>query len=209
MSGRDQVLAAVRAALAGADRAVPPAPRDYRAVSTADALGLFVERVQDYRATVVRCTAGEVEAAIADALAGRSAVVPSGLPWSVPGAVEDYGQPATELDRVDAVVTGAAVGIAITGTIVLDHGLGQGRRALSLVPDLHTPGRHPPEPRPAADLDQRPLGHQRHRARPGRGRPRTAAAARHPARHRARRRLMPEVATVSISSIIVIGVTFR
>ena len=138
MSGRDQVLAAVRAALAGADRTVPPPPRDYRAVrSTPDALGLFVERVQDYRATVVRCTAGGIEAAIAGALAGRSAVVPSGLPWPVPGAVEDHGQPATELDRVDAVVTGAAVGIAMTGTIVLDHGPGQGRRALSLVPDLH------------------------------------------------------------------------
>ncbi|MGN6251036.1 MAG: LutC/YkgG family protein, partial [Marmoricola sp.] len=54
-----------------------------------------------------------------------------------PGARVDGGLSAAELDAVDAVVTGAAVGIAETGTVVLDHGRGQGRRLLSLVPDLH------------------------------------------------------------------------
>lgn len=44
---------------------------------------------------------------------------------------------ATDLDAVDAVVTGAAVGIAETGTIVLDSAAEQGRRVLSLVPDVH------------------------------------------------------------------------
>jgi L-lactate dehydrogenase complex protein LldG len=51
--------------------------------------------------------------------------------------VADEGFTAAELDRLEAVVTGAAVGIALTGTVVLDHGPDQGRRALSLVPDLH------------------------------------------------------------------------
>jgi L-lactate dehydrogenase complex protein LldG len=44
---------------------------------------------------------------------------------------------SSDLDGVEAVVTSAVVGIAVTGTIVLDHTEGQGRRALTLVPDLH------------------------------------------------------------------------
>ena len=55
----------------------------------------------------------------------------------MPGAVEDTGLGALELDAVDAVVTEARVGIAETGTVVLDHGAGQGRRAITLVPDRH------------------------------------------------------------------------
>ena len=70
---------------------------------------------------------------------GRRAIVPGDLPCSVDGAVVDTGQSAAELDRIAAVVTGAAVGIALTGTVVLDHGPGQGRRALTLVPDHSNP----------------------------------------------------------------------
>lgn len=137
MSARDEILDRVRAALADAPVA-PEVMRSYRSdVSSADLLELFAERVEDYRATVVRCAAGDVEARIAEALQGRRAVVPGDLPWHVAEAVLDAGQSAAELDEVDAVVTGATVGIALTGTVVLDHGPGQGRRALSLVPDLH------------------------------------------------------------------------
>ncbi len=100
-------------------------------------MALFVERVADYRASVVRCRPGEVEQAIATEVGARRVVVPADLPWRVPGSVVDEGQTPAELDHVDGVVTAAVLGIAGTGTIVLDHGRGQGRRALSLVPDLH------------------------------------------------------------------------
>ena len=55
--------------------------------------------------------------------------------------VDRLGRPdglsAADLDALDAVVTRARLGIAETGTIVLDHGPGQGRRAITLVPDRH------------------------------------------------------------------------
>ena len=137
MSARDEILGRVRAALA--DAPPPPAvPREYAVEGSVDGLlDLFAERVADYQATVVRCTDDEVVDRIASALDGASTVVPPGLPWQVAGAVVDEGFTALALDAIEAVVTAATVGIAETGTVVLDHGPGQGRRALSLVPDLH------------------------------------------------------------------------
>jgi L-lactate dehydrogenase complex protein LldG len=140
VSARDEILSGVRRALASADRSAVTVPRSYRDTRPADdgTLDLFVERVEDYRAVVVRCAADEVEARIADALPPHCRVlVPDGLPWQVPGAVSDEGLSAAELDALDAVVTGATVAIATTGTIVLSHGPGEGRRAITLVPDLH------------------------------------------------------------------------
>ena len=138
MSAREEILARVRAATAGA--ASVPAPPPVRAVdpaSGATLLDLFAERVADYRAVVERCTPDELAGRVAAAVEGRVAVVPQGLGVEVPGAIVDTGLTALELDEVDAVVTEATVGVAETGTIVLEHGAGQGRRALTLVPDLH------------------------------------------------------------------------
>lgn len=144
MSAREGVLSAVRRAIVRGGGTADPVPRDYRdagpTLTGPELLDLFVERVEDYRATVVRCAAEAVVDAIAELVGGRAVVVPPALPWEVPGAVPDLaGRPLTaaELDRLDGVVTAAAVGIAVTGTVVLDHGPDQGRRALSLVPDLH------------------------------------------------------------------------
>ena len=136
MSARDEILAKVRAALDGVEPAyaVPPAPR---APDRGDLIALFVERVEDYRAVVTRCAPDDLVGEVSRVLAGASAVVPEGLDLEVEGAVVDTGQSAAELDLLDAVVTRARVGIAETGTIVLDHASDQGRRAISLVPDLH------------------------------------------------------------------------
>lgn len=140
MSAREEILAAVRRATAGA-HAPGPAPRGYRdrpAPDGAHVVALFAERVADYRATVERCGAEDLHERIAAALAGAERVlVPAGTPWTVPGARDGDGLSAADLDSYDAVLTAATLGIAETGTIVLTHGPGEGRRALTLVPDRH------------------------------------------------------------------------
>jgi L-lactate dehydrogenase complex protein LldG len=136
VSAREEILAAVRGAVGAARREVV-VPHRVRPSGVAD-VDLFAERVADYRATVVRCADADVEGAIAAALPpGATVVVPEGLPWHVAGAAVDDGLSALALDAIDAVVTAASVGIAMTGTIVLSHGPAEGRRALTLVPDLH------------------------------------------------------------------------
>ncbi len=155
MSAREEILGRVRAALSGVEPvddlpAAPQLPERPRA----ELLDRFGERVADYRATVVRCAPDGVVAAIADGLPeGARVLVPEGFSVDLDGRgpelVRDVGRRAdpsssavprmtpAELDALDAVVTDAAVGIAETGTIVLDHGPGQGRRATTLVPDRH------------------------------------------------------------------------
>jgi L-lactate dehydrogenase complex protein LldG len=140
VSAREEILTAVRAALHSAP-SPPEVSRDYRASAAeerAAVLDRFAERVAEYRATVVRCAASSLPETLGDLLGGlETVVVPSGLAFDIAGAVVGDGLSAAELDAVDVVVTAAAVGVARTGTIVLDHGPGQGRRALSLVPDRH------------------------------------------------------------------------
>ena len=139
MSARDGILASVRRALTAADTTPVAVPQRYRSrPAPADVVGLLAERVADYRAVVERCAPDEVVNRVVAALGSSDRVlVPEGLRWTVPGATVDTRFSATELDAFDAVVTGATLGIAETGTVVLTHGPGQGRRALTLVPDLH------------------------------------------------------------------------
>lgn len=147
---REAVLAAVRSAL-GAGVAAPEIPRGYRgpdhpgepAPSGGDIVELFCERCADYRATVRRVSAAELPAAVAAACAERGArrlVTPPGGPQAVDGlelVADDPPLGPRELDGFDGVLTGCALAIAETGTIVLDGSAVCGRRALTLVPDHH------------------------------------------------------------------------
>jgi L-lactate dehydrogenase complex protein LldG len=110
----------------------------------AELVELLAERVADYKATVHLVGPDEVAATLTAACAARGArrlVVPDGLPegWRPDGVelVADDGLDNAALDAIDGALTGCALAIAETGTIVLDHGPGQGRRAISLVPDWH------------------------------------------------------------------------
>ncbi|MGI5170154.1 LutC/YkgG family protein [Spirillospora sp. CA-253888] len=109
-----------------------------------DLRDLLAERIADYRAVVHPVTPEELPSALAGALREGPYIVAAGLPdaWTaaVPArsrAGDGAGTDDAGLDEVAGVVTGCAVAIAETGTIVLDHGPGQGRRALTLVPDHH------------------------------------------------------------------------
>ncbi|WP_414637832.1 LutC/YkgG family protein [Actinomycetospora sp.] len=152
MGARDEVLARLRTARdAGAPATPVVVPREYRpagryAPGGEQVVARLDETLTDYRATVTRVAA---EADVADAVAAflgsaGQVVVPPGLPegWlsAFGGSVRRDEPPCTvdELDHLDAVVTGAAVAVADTGTFVLDSGApDQGRRVITLVPDHH------------------------------------------------------------------------
>jgi len=143
---RAEILARVRDALADVAPSPlpPPAYRRRGAGDRAAVTTLFAERCTDYRAGLRRVSRGSLRATIDDVVRGwgaRRIAVPSDLPtaWLGNAAewVEDRGLTPADLDAVDGVLTGCALAIAETGTIALDAGRGQGRRALTLVPDRH------------------------------------------------------------------------
>ena len=156
MNAREEVLARI----AAAHRAAPPAnlryediSREYRTTSDSSAevlTELLIDRLVDYRALVRQCSADDLGATIAAALAERGAhtvAAAAGLDpsWTLDlsanvladGLSGDDQLSVSELDRVDGVITGCAVAIAETGTLILDGSAGQGRRILTLIPDYH------------------------------------------------------------------------
>ncbi|MGL5405414.1 MAG: LutC/YkgG family protein [Propionibacteriaceae bacterium] len=144
MNARDEILSRIKTALVDIKTAPGPVDRTYgKLTDMPDVLGRFVERVEDYKATVVRCSSENVGAEIVTQLRNlevASVALPPALPWakylSDFTCIDSQADKAT-LNHTDAVVTAAAVGIAETGTIILDHGPDQGPRALTLVPDRH------------------------------------------------------------------------
>jgi L-lactate dehydrogenase complex protein LldG len=151
---RTEILARIRTALGarppGEAPETVPVPRDYLTTDPAphaEQVERFVHRVAEYKAVIHRVAVAELPAAIAEVLAARcvrTLVVPADLPagW-IPGGTrvlrDDGGGTLTneQIESSDGVLTAAALGIAQTGTIVLDAGPGQGRRALTLLPDYH------------------------------------------------------------------------
>jgi L-lactate dehydrogenase complex protein LldG len=144
---REAILGRVRAAVAHAPAAEPSSERLYRLsldLDTVELVALFAERIADYDVIVRETTSDRLAAALTEACVEHGVqrlAVPFDLPdaWQ-PGGVElvrDEGLASDELDALDGALTGCLLAIAETGTVVLDCGPAQGRRALTLVPDLH------------------------------------------------------------------------
>jgi len=125
---------------AGIERAYtqgPSLPRDA-------CLELFIDRLKHYQVAVHLCSRSEIAATIGGIVAARGKsrlIVPADIQpaWLSGGAnfVRDEGLGYRDLDVSEGVLTGCSLGIAMTGTIVLRHGPGEGRRALTLIPDYH------------------------------------------------------------------------
>jgi L-lactate dehydrogenase complex protein LldG len=153
---REELLARI----ATAHRAAPPPEMPYDAIERAYRTGsdrnphelteLLVDRLIDYRALVRRCSTDDIAGTIASALSERGArtvVVPAGLDSSwlgetqigirADGVSADQQLSVAELDATDGVITGCAVAIAETGTLILDGSVHQGRRVITLIPDYH------------------------------------------------------------------------
>ena len=153
MTAREAILASIRQAngaptdLAQAQAAWAELPRPYNHAGTASreaVLEILDDRLRDYDAHVLHCSAPDIPRLAAEALASRQitrVLIPAGFPAELlpPNieAVPDSGFTPAELDTFTAVFTTSTVAIAETGTIILSAQPSEGRRALSLVPDVH------------------------------------------------------------------------
>lgn len=151
MNGKERVLASIRAALADVPQDETPeavaVERDYTRrddLTAAERTALFEERITEYKVRVTRVHERDLPTQIAASCRARGVtrlVVPTGVPdaWLpqglelLPGDTISYA----ELDSSDGVLTSCALAVAQTGTVALDGGPGQGRRALTLLPDYH------------------------------------------------------------------------
>ncbi|RKT07978.1 L-lactate dehydrogenase complex protein LldG [Streptomyces sp. 3211.6] len=147
MSTKDRILSRIRRATAQNPDA-PPIPRDYLRThgtrTPAETADLLAAHLTEYRARVHRTDEDGLPLLLARLLsASRTVLVPPGLPphWlSAADATRIHdraGSTPRDLDGVDSAVTGCALAIAETGTIVLDGGPDQGRRRITLIPDHH------------------------------------------------------------------------
>lgn len=154
MSSRDLILSRVHKALADVpqDEAADVARferiylRQHGGLSQPQLIDLLADNLADYRARVHRCGEGDLATVIGRLLSDNgthSVLTPPGIPetWLAHSAAarveESAALTSDELDAIDSVITGCALAIAETGTIVLDGGPGQGRRRTTLITDHH------------------------------------------------------------------------
>jgi len=136
---RTTVLGRIRAALGEAGAAAEPSAASEQTRTAPGDLERFCARVADYRAAVHRSSAEDVATTVRALCMGRTAVAPD-APCSLAGLDVLRDDPPLSVEALDAthtVLTGCAMAIAETGTIVLDGSPRSGRRALTLVPDHH------------------------------------------------------------------------
>ncbi len=150
ISAREEILGRIRKAVGAPEGAAAEwdgISREYRrggVMSQEERLELLEDRLRDYDAGVYRASAGEVRGLVGRLLGERGKTlmaVPAGFPveWRPEGVrcVEDAREGVGEIDACEGVLTTATLAIALTGTIVLQDAEGQGRRAVTLLPDYH------------------------------------------------------------------------
>lgn len=152
-SAKEEILKRVRQATEDVpDQEQPddvPLERSYRQKVEAEQfykVDMFAERVGEYKATVRRITKDAVKEQVAVSCREQEVenlVIPPGMPEEfLPDEINllhdgEEQLSHSELDASDGVLTTCRIAVAQTGTIILDGGEGQGRRALTLVPDYH------------------------------------------------------------------------
>lgn len=147
LSSRERVLERIRKANAHAPAAQPPIPRDYDRggmLASTETVALFEVRLRDYDARIFTAQRQEIARVAAEILTAanrRRIAIPAGLPeaWRSESIewLPDHDLSVDALNAVDGVMTAATAGIAASGSIVLQHGPAEGRRALTLLPDYH------------------------------------------------------------------------
>lgn len=150
-SAKDEILQRVRAALSNSkterESDYAEIPRRYQIASELDEqarLDLFVDRLHDYGASVYNCGEDAIGQTVGSAVRERNVKkiltgkdfpgewIPAGFDFSA-----DHGLDHYQINSFDGVITGCALAIAETGTIVLRHADEEPRRAISLIPDYH------------------------------------------------------------------------
>jgi L-lactate dehydrogenase complex protein LldG len=151
VSAREEILSKIVRAVgdnrAACESEYAAIARNYRHAgqsSRAEILSLLANRLHDYDAVVYHCPAREIAMTVDAAMAARGKTTllrPEHLPEEWLPATRRFppvdGLPYQEVDRAEGVITGCVAAIAFTGTIILRHGVADGRRALTLIPDYH------------------------------------------------------------------------